>query len=72
MMNGSADIAKDTLNHKPMVSCGCMHKLGDFVHGKGEIWSDDSSVLENTNNITIEVRIIKGWVIIKEERRRSG
>ena len=46
-------ITKQTFNCSPMVFGQRMHKLGEFVHGKGNIRSSHPEMLKATNYLTI-------------------
>ena len=49
----SITIMKLTFNRSLMVFERCMHKLGEFVHGKGNICLSHPKMLEATNHLTV-------------------
>ena len=49
-----------------------MHKLGQFVDCKGNVWTSDGEVLQSTNSATKQSVIRKRFAFIGREVRGRG
>ena len=61
-------ITKQTFDRPPMVFGWRLHKLGDFIHEKGNIWSSHPEMLEATNHLTVHGGIDRRSTICSSQR----
>ena len=45
-----------------------MHKLGEFIYDKGNIWASHSEILEATNHLTVHGGIYRRRTIYNSQR----
>ena len=65
-------ITKQTFERAPMVFERRMHKLGEFIHDKGNIRSSHSEMLEATNHLMVHGGIDRHSTIISSQRNTYG
>ena len=65
----SIKITKETFDCSPMVFEWCVHKLGEFIHDKGNVWSRHPEMLEATNHLMLHGGIDRRSTIFSSKRR---
>ena len=65
-------IMKQTFDHSPMELGQHVHKLGEFIHDKGNIWTSHLEMLEVTNHLTIHGDIYWHITICSSQRSADG
>ena len=65
-------ITKQTFDRPPMVFGQHVHKLGEFVHGKGDIWPNHPEMLEATNHLTVALINTVPSLAVREVPTVSG
>ena len=61
-------ITKQTFDSSPMVLGWCVHKLGEFIHSKGNIWASHPEMLEATNHLMVCGGIYRRKTICSSKR----
>ena len=68
LVSRAIKIMKQTFDRSPMVFGWCMHKLREFIHGKGDILLSHSEMLEATNHLTVHGGIDRRRSIFSSQR----
>lgn len=63
---------KQVFDISPIIKCGLLHILGEFIHHIGNIWLGETQVLRTVNNCRVLRWIKERTPPVKEEDRWFG